>query len=341
MGTIKNFPSRRIESRLARSRELLSGVVSSRTVPNVVAIAALLLLGAVSFLLWLEMRKRFPAIEPASYFGTIEGVFAGVDNSVTRLYVERQGGSDDIVVVIVRAGWEPQIVSAVARDGRAGASEWILPVTVSGPDGTLRLIGTRSAPGEYVGGVVNVDTGKEGSWRISTVGRDTMIEVADGVETKLWLSLKHELAEVDDQIRETERRIPSQKAEIDKLTQFISEGERLKSSADEKFVRVKEQLKEAQSELKRYQEEARKLESQLELAQRFTGMGRLVSLSRETLERDGRWIDSMLRGDAASNQAEVDRAVARAEAILRTKRQIERLRRGAGSDAGVAKEVSE
>ncbi len=340
MGTIKKFPTPGVKERLAQGREALGGLVTSRTVPNVVAIGALLLLAAVSFLLWLEMRKRFPAIEPASYFGTIDGVFAGADTAPTRLYIERQSGGEDIVVVVVRAGWVPQVVSAVARNGRSGASDWIMPLTVSGPDGTLSLIGTRSGPGEYVGGVVNVDTGKEGQWRITTISRESTASVGDPVDTKLWLSLKHELSEIEDQIRETERKIPAQKNEIDKLTGFINEGERLKSSADEKFIQVKDQLKEVQSELNRAQEEARKLDAQLELAQRFTGMGRLVSLSRETLERDGRWLDSMLRGDVVSSETEVDRAVARAEAIVRTKRQIERLQRSRQSAGAPTEETT-
>jgi len=340
MGTIKKFPTPGVKERLAQGREALGGLVTSRTVPNVVAIGALLLLAAVSFLLWLEMRKRFPAIEPASYFGTIDGVFAGADTAPTRLYIERQSGGEDIVVVVVRAGWVPQVVSAVARNGRCGASDWIMPLTVSGPDGTLSLIGTRSGPGEYVGGVVNVDTGKEGQWRITTISRESTASVGDPVDTKLWLSLKHELSEIEDQIRETERKIPAQKNEIDKLTGFINEGERLKSSADEKFIQVKDQLKEVQSELNRAQEEARKLDAQLELAQRFTGMGRLVSLSRETLERDGRWLDSMLRGDVVSSETEVDRAVARAEAIVRTKRQIERLKRSRQSAGAPTEETT-
>lgn len=341
MGTIKKFPSTGVRQRLARGRDALGTLVTSRSVPNLVAIGALLLLGAVSFLLWLEMRKRFPAIAPASYFGTIEGVFASADTAPTRLYIERQGSGDDLVIVVVRAGWEPQVVSAVAGSGRRNGGDWIMPVTVSGPDGTLSFIGTQSARGEYVGGVVNIDTGKEGRWRIATIGRDSSIEAADGSETKLWLALKHELAEVEAEIKDTERKIPEQKAEIDKLTTFISEGERLKASADEKFIQVKDQLKDAQSELKRYQEEARKLDAQLDLAQRFTGMGRLVSLSRESLERDGRWIDSMLRGEIVSTQGDVDRAVARAEAIVRTKRQIERLRRAEKREATPGAETEE
>jgi hypothetical protein len=292
-----------------------------------VAIGALLLLAAVTFLLWLEMEKRFPAVEPASYYGTIEGVFAAPDKGPSRLYVERQTGNDDMVVVVIRPGWSPQVVSMAARDGRAGARHWMLPLTLQGPDGTLSLIGSSGARGEYLGGVVNLDTGQEGTWRITRIQNETAAASKDGAEEKLWLSLKYELVEVEEQIAALEKQVPIQKAEIDKLTGFITEGERLKSSADEKFLKVKDQLREAQIELKQHQEEARKLENQLELAQRFTGMGRLVSLSRESLEREGRWIDSILRGDIVSSQSEVERGVARAEAVQRVKRDIEKLRR--------------
>jgi hypothetical protein len=328
MGTVKEFPNKGARRGLERALQALGGLVTSRTLPHVVASGALLLLLGVSLLLWIEMKKRFPAIEPASYYGTIEGIFASVDGSPSRFYVERQPGGDEMIVVVVRAGWLPQVVSVVPRSGRSGGDEWMLPLTINGPDGTLSLIGTRAGPGEYVGRAVNSDTGREGSWQLAKIEDMAPVAQRDERELTLWLSLRYELLEVREQIAGLEKQVPAQKAEIDKLSAFISEGTRLRSSADEKFLKVKEQLREAQLELKQLQEEARKLEAQLDLAQRFTGMGRLVSLARESLEREGRWIDSMLRGDVVSTQSEIERAVARAEAVARVKREIQKLQRG-------------
>jgi len=198
---------------------------------------------------------------------------------------------------------------------------WLSPVTLSGPDGALRLIGAPSGPGEYVGGVVNIDTGLEGRWWIQRV--ESLDTPADGdTEIRHWLALKNELSDITAEIRAIEKRIPDQKVEIEKLTTFIEERERLKSSADDKFEEVKDSLRGSQGELKRLQDEARKLEAELELAQRFTGMGRLVSLSRESLEREGRWIDSMLRSDIVSSQRSVEVAAARAVKITTLKKEI-------------------
>ena len=67
----------------------------------------------------------------------------------------------------------------------------------------------------------------------------------------------------------------------------------------------------------------KKLDRQVELAYRVTGMGRLVSLARESLEREGRWQESMLRVGSADIPPEVLEQSAKAERILEIKRLID------------------
>lgn len=309
-----------LEPLAARLRAGLPGMVSSRGLPHVIAVLSIGLLTLVSFLLWLEVRRRFPVVEPGSYFGSLSGVFTSI-NGESPLYLEHQAGRAGLVLVVPRPGWAPQDIPLGTEDHGLADAGWISPVTVSGPDGTLRFIGARSGPGEYSGGVVNIDTGFEGHWSVRRVESSPTSTDRDA-EIRHWLALKGELSDVGEEISLIERRIPDQKAEIEKLTTFIEERERLKSSADDKFEEVKESLRESQVELRELQDEARKLEAELDLAQRFTGMGRLVSLSRESLEREGRWIDSMLRSDIVSSQRNVEVAVARATKIAALKRDI-------------------
>jgi len=75
MGSQRSFRTY-FETLAARFRTLLPGVVSSRGLPHVIAVLSIGLLSLVSFLLWLELRRRFPVIEAGSYFGSIEGVFS-------------------------------------------------------------------------------------------------------------------------------------------------------------------------------------------------------------------------------------------------------------------------
>ena len=313
-------------ARGAAQRERLSGGVgralASPALAHIVAILAVVLLALVSFLLWLEMTKRFPAVEPGGYFGSSEGVFPAGSSGASRLYVERQPGSEELYFIVMRPGWSPQVVTGTARSSEPAHGDWLLPITVTGPDGALSFIGSKVGPGEYAGGVTHLESRTDGEWRLHRLEAAPELASKDTADIRLWLALKRELAEVNEEIRGVEQRVPVQKAEIEKLTSFITERERLKSSADEKFQAVKEELKEAQRELKQNQDHARKLEAQLELAQRFTGMGRLVSLARESLEREGRWIDSMLRADIVSSQRDVDLAAVRAAAIVKIKREI-------------------
>src|SRR5262249_34294030 len=114
--------------------------------------------------------------------------------------------------------------------------------------------------------------------------------------------------------------------EVEKLSAVITEGQKLKNTADEKFAAVQKELEAAQTELKQKQERAKELEKKLDLALQVTNAGRLVALARESLDRDGRWIDSMTRVAADTSSPEVDVAVEKGERVLALKEAIDRER---------------
>jgi len=60
---------------LSRSMgELARVLVTSPAIPHIIAAVALGALAVVSGLLWMEMKRRFPIIEPGSYVGSVEGL---------------------------------------------------------------------------------------------------------------------------------------------------------------------------------------------------------------------------------------------------------------------------
>lgn len=292
-----------------------------RYLPHLVAFLALCILLGVSGLLWMERANRFPLPPVGAYSGIVSGVWSSGAEDSFNLYVERNAADPKILVSIIRPGWEPR--SVAIKLGEGGADESVLPITLSGPGGRIRLRGSRVGPSEYKGIADDLVTGTRGTWNLNLIsGRGPTSTEHDDDEIKLWLKLKEELIDTEAQIHQNEQRIPEIQGEIDKLTAFISDKDRLKTLADEKFQAVRDEINQAQPGLRALQEQARHLEDRLLLAQRVTPMGRLVSLSRESLEREGRWVDSMYRVGAKESSPELEESVQRGEEILKVKREI-------------------
>jgi len=156
-------------------------------------------------------------------------------------------------------------------------------------------------------------------------------------EMRLWLLLDSELKDVSNQIVLAERRVPEQRLEIERLTQVLGEGQKFRSKANEKFTLAQQELKQAQAALLAKREEVAGLEAAYDLAQRVTPMGRLVSLSRESLEREWRWVDSAIKSQGPVQTEEFLAAIEKGEKILVLKREIalEEIKiRALGGDVG-------
>lgn len=293
-----------------------------RFLPHIVAVLALLSLLIVSTLLWLEIKRRFPVLEPGGYFGVIHGVL-NEQNEPLRFYVERAPQGDDLFFCVLRDGWKPQIVSAVMRSGGSD-NGWLLPVTVVGERSKLKFIGTRTGPGAYRGTVSDLTSDVDGTWTLEAVEDvSASSSSSDEEDLRLWLRKRAELADVEANIKEAEARVPQQKADIEKLTEFISERGQVQASADAKFRSAKDELVQTKRELEERQDKLRKLQERIEISQRVSPSGKLSMLARESLERDARWAETILRTSGAETVAGLDVAVERGEKIAALKREIE------------------
>jgi len=269
-------------------------VVSRRWFPYSVAALAFCLFVAVVASLWFEKQERFPILPPGSYIGTISGIFREEPKPV-RFYVEALPQSDEVFFVLIKEAWMPQRVSLGSRGQAHNAAEWVFPLVARGPDRTLKLSGTKTESGYFSGAVSEIPGGGRGAWWLTPIrDQSSSVSEEEASSIRLWLTYKAELEDLEASIAEAQKRGPELKAEVDKLTDFITEGETLRQRADSKFTQVRGDLQQAREGLKKKREEARRLESRVELSQRVTAMGKLVSLARESLDREGRWLDSML-----------------------------------------------
>ena len=294
--------------------------------PYSFAALTLLLLGVVSAYLWLEVKERFPSLPAGDYQGVIQGTEQSQGGDTIKVFV-RSAGADNVLLWMVFApGWLPQSVSTVPSGvEQEDRAQWFFPITLNAPNTTYKLIGSSAGVDRYAGSLVNMQNKKKGNWELTALHDAPIYPTPTRVkELQLWLLLRNELAAVEAQIVQVEKQAPLQRQEIERLTNIITEGTGLKLKADQKFLQVKSELSLAQQKLKTKQEEASKLEGQINISQRITGMGKLVSLARETLEREARWVDSMLKSNPSKDDLQhLEEEFRRAEQIMELKRAVE------------------
>lgn len=286
--------------------------------PHIAAVVVLGVLALVTSVLWLEQRERFPLPRVGSYYGLI----SGLESEPIPFFLERAPHDDNLLVVVLRAGWQPHVATPIVRDGAAQSS--LLPLTVVGPDTRLRFIGSAIGEGIYAGTVETVGEGEKrsGTWLLDGL----TLEQSSHEQLASMLALHAELQEVEQRVRLAEAELPRVQAEVDRLTDFITEGHTLRSRAEEKFASLARELAEAQAEVRQQQSTVATLERQITLAQKVTPMGKLVSLARESLEREARWADAVLKSAALETDPEIQALIAQGERIAALEREIERER---------------
>jgi len=298
----------------------LKALYSPYTILSVLVLA----LAVVSLRLWLERQERFPFLEEGEYHGAITGLF---DNPrlPTKFLVRKLSGAPEFQLVLLRPDWPAQIERASSPGDDSSTGQDFFPLIISHDGKSIKLSGVQNAPGSFSGRAVDQSNGQTGSWTLSRYRpKNDALSDEEQSELKSWLALRGELSQIDAQIVEMEELVPKQKEEIERLTEYVTEGVSLKRKADTKFNAVKEEIKSAKERLKLRQDEAKELEEKIDLSQRVTATGKLVSMSRDSLEREGRWIESMLKVNPGREEdSDLQNEVERAEKVLDLKRQID------------------
>ncbi len=303
---------------------MLRNLFSKALIPYTLSVMALLGLAVMGGLLWFEIQERFPNIASGDYIGEMHSMDPIRPGEVHYFYLRKEPGQDQVLAVILEEGCAPQAFKTVSASEDPTNSKWLLPLMLSSARGRYRLTGDFISAGIYQGKVTEATSGRIGSWVLRQQA-PSLREVAPmDQERKLWLALEAELVQAEMDIRTASQLAPAQKVELDKLTEFVTEGVVLKKRADQKLTIFKNQLTEMGAKLKARYQEAKGLESKIELSQRVTGMGKLVSLARDTLEREARWSDSVLNKGGADfgMDDDLEREFERGQKILELKRAI-------------------
>lgn len=275
-------------------------------------ILGLALLGGViaAWFLYSRAEHVFPRLEDGAYRGLIEGI----STEPAVFYLEKRSTSDSFVAWVLREGWEPAVMSAFTRPAEGKDA-----LKMSGPDGDFMLFGVENGPGRFEGTIKDVNGKKSGSWKFTRMPDDSP---PPDPSLRLWLLFNADLRGVEKRLAELESRIPEQKKEIVKLTTFIEAKEGLKANADKKFEEEKGKAEKLRQELAQRESSVDALQKKVDLAYRVTDMGKLVSLARESIEKDRSWVKSQLKGSGEVETPELNESYDKAKRIVTLRRQI-------------------
>jgi hypothetical protein len=291
-----------------------------RKYPAIYLSIVVLMAGGVFAFLFILSRGEsvFPKISVGVYSGEIVGVF-GEETEPTPILLEVE--SDYLSVFILRPGWGKIFIADA--NNRLGA-----PLEFSAAEAHLRLSGSKDVSGEsYSGTVYNLDEGRRGQWSLrSYVKTAVALSAVDIKGIKSTVTLNKELSSVIDEKLSIQQSLIKNKEAVAKLNEFLADSEVMNERADSKFEQVQRDYDSAMVRLKEKRKEARELAQRLVLSESVTSAGSLVVLSRKTIERENRWLDSIFESSGGGSSFNLDQEVARAERILELKRKIGELK---------------
>jgi len=255
----------------------------------------------------------FPELPP--------GVYAGVlsFNTSKRLVpwvVVRRPADQSLAVAVGLVTVSAQRIAPV--DPLSGSRQ---PLIIGGSEVRLRLTGSMSKEGRYEGSFLNPISQESGSWSLA---KADVARLSPELENDLtrWFSLWQELEQIEDEIQVSQRQADDQSAAAENLRRVVSEGDTLRKTADVRLGRTDSEMEAAVEELRSRQEQLDRKLRDFSLTQRVSTEGRLVFLSRETIQRESRWIELSLQLLAPETSIGFDQALERAERVRELKEAI-------------------
>lgn len=260
-----------------------------------------------------NFNRAFPQLRPGIYGGTLvpedgDGPFP--------FWVESVVGTPDILVSLGVAGVPAQRAVVVEP-----SSKTRLPLIVTGVERRFRIIGREDDNGTYEGDYSDPITSERGTWRLKRYevpplersARDDLVE---------WVNTWQALGLVETKIEEIKNVYDSDEYRIEKLHRYAVEGDSLKKAADSRLSSTTSALEDLKKANAAKKSELDELLRNIDISRRVSNEGRLAELSRETIVREGRWIEKALNIAAPNVSGNFDAAYERALRVKALQDQI-------------------
>lgn len=262
------------------SRTTLGGRIIA-VLPKVIVGIGLVVLGVTAFLLVGHSTESFPTLAPGTYLARIQWISS--DLKLPQLwFLERASGDDHLLIQAIDQSLPPSRLSVPAA-----AEQLPLVVPVAGVD-RIRLVGTVGTNHQIQGTAEVIGRSVTGRWQLQP-----MLEQQSEKSDLLWLMLESERIAAEQQITTAIALRESQQREIASLNEAISNRDELRAQVDQRYKESKSQLDQIKEDLSKQESVVADLAQKMDLLQKTTPQGRLVALSRESLDRERRWFESV------------------------------------------------
>lgn len=260
----------------------------------------------------------FPELAPGVYGGALifDGARSGGAKRQVPWVVVRRSGEQSLAVALGLVTVSAQRIAPI--DPINGTRQ---PLFVGGSEARFRFTGRPAAEGRYEGEFLNPISQERGSWFLTKAEVAALSSEREGDLTR-WFSLWQELEQIEGEIQESQRKVDDQTASIENLHRVVSEGDTLRKTADVRLGRSDSEMEAAVNELHMRQDQLDRQLRDFDLTQRVSKEGRLVFLSRETLQRESRWIELTLQLLAPETSIGFEEALERAERVRKLKQDI-------------------
>ena len=261
----------------------------------------------------------FSGVPVGSFFGEVSGAPFDSDESPLNIYLEHSPNHTIGLGVFV-SGWR---FSSTALE-KSGEDDTFSSPSLRTGAGLIRLTGAHLGSGIYGGEIVNLDTGVRGTWQARKLESGTAQENDKALQR--WLLLSAELQETKLELKSIEAEVTKDRKRIEQLSKTMTDKDKVKELVVREYQDIQKVLEERSKLLKEKESEISQLRTQFEIAQTVTPRGKLASLSRESIERETRWYESMMRGGGELRTRTVDDEYSRALRIIELRQEIGRYR---------------
>ena len=238
------------------------------------------------FMLVRDFNRGFPQVRPGIYAGTL--VSEG-DGKAFPWWIEASVGHPDIFVSIGVNGVPAQRGVIVEPSSRTR-----LPLIVSGEERRFRITGREDEEGSYEGDYADPITSDRGRWKLQRVEVGGL-EKAERDDLVDWVTTWQALRAVEVKIEEVKEGFDTVEGRIEKLHRYAVEGDSLQKAADSRLSSTASSLDDISKNNAAKRGELDELLRNIDISKRVSPEGRLVELSRESIQREGRWIERALQ----------------------------------------------
>lgn len=260
-----------------------------------------------------DFNRVFPQLRPGVYAGLLVPADQG---DPIPWWVESSVGSPDIFVSVGLAGMPAQRGVVVEP-----SSKTRLPLIVSGTERRFRIIGREDDNGTYEGDYSDPITSERGTWKLKRY-ETPPVEKALRDDLVEWVTTWQALRSVETKIQEVKNAYDTDEGRIEKLHRYAVEGDSLQKAAHSRLSSTASALEDLKKGNADKKSELDEMLRNLDISKRVSNEGRLVELSRESIVREGRWIEQALHIAAPDVSGNFDAAYERALRVKALQDQI-------------------